>query len=183
MKITELNKLPENTLVFCGYNVLSLKFNRSHNGEAYGHTDMFTTPEEYFARYPEAQFANVCQMQGGEFVHGVATFNKGGYANEWGLTGKIEQLKAQRAQAEADGSMTTARAMVAATAAAESLPVVTADTHAPVPNENFRRWNKGSLPAIVQAKRRAVELGYKAVILHNLPGEKYGMRWSPAQPK
>lgn len=186
MKTTELNKLADGTLVFCTYTTLHFKSgsaSKSHEGETYGYSGFFTTPEEFFAYYPDATYCDICRMEGGELIHGCGTFNKSGYANDWALRGHEAQLGAQRFAAEADGSVNIARAKVEAVKLAQTLPVMTAETHEPVTGENFRRWSKRDLPAIVQAKRRAVELGCSAVILHNLPGEKYGMRWSPAQPK
>lgn len=185
MKIETTFRQPNGTVLFVAYKTFHSKSGAysHHNGEAYGYTEMFTTPEEYFARYPEASMATLCRVEDGQLVHGCGHYNRGGSPSDYFCAPYAAQIAAQQAAAEQDGSMAAARQQAAATERAETLSVVTAETHEPVAGENFRRWSKRDLPAIVQAKRRAVALGFDAVILHNLPGEKYGMRWSPAQPK
>ena len=195
MKATDYSKIKDGTLLFGNYTVHRFKagggIRRGSAGindwtATSGHSNFFTTPEEYFAVYPEATVAQICTVKDGEFVYGSGTFWKyylnkedttQGYLLDW------TRINQQRDEAKTDGSLATAQAMTDATAQADNMPVVTAETHEPVPGENFRRYGKRDLPAFVKASRRAVALGCKAVILHNLPGEKYGMRWSPARPK
>lgn len=122
-------------------------------------TALYTSPAEYFRDYPDATSVEVGRVEDGELCYGAGTFFRSELSPE-------EKEFADELEAKA-----------------QALPVVTADTHEPVPGENFRRRGRQSPPAIVQAKRRAVALGYEAVICHTLPNDKYGMRWSPARPK
>jgi len=90
-----LQTLPEGTLLFGNNKVLRLKFNRSHNGEAYGYSDFFNDVDELFAANPKVKSAQVYQVRGGELVHGCGTYNRSGYANRHSLFAYRDQFRKQ----------------------------------------------------------------------------------------
>src|SRR5690606_25171153 len=121
------------------------------NGMPYAYSEEFTTPEEYFAHYPERTSCVVSQIHNGELVHNVVAHYSRSTGDTWFMAQYRDQLAKQRAETEADDSMAIARAKLAVVERAKTVAVVTAETHEPVPGENFRRLPR--LPATVQAKR------------------------------